>query len=366
MNKLQKSSVILTIFCAGFLAAGMILQPQLCMENARRAVELCLTVVIPSLFPFFICSGLFVALGLAYWVGKLLSPVMRPMFRVPGAGALAFVLGIVSGYPVGAKCAVDLYRSGECTKTEAERLLAFCNNSGPLFIMGAVGVGMLQSPQTGRILYLSHVLAALLTGLLFRFYGRDIQNSRALPPSKPESVRSVGGALGEVISNAVDTMLKVCAFVLVFSVFGALLPQTPLRPFVYGLLEITGGIRAWIESGVGGALWLPCISFFLACSGISVLLQVSSIVTPGGLSMFPYALGKLIQGGLSFAITILLLRFLPAETAVFAPYFVIPPEAIPTPWNAFLLSLLMIGWCLLSILILCAAAWLYEKFSKNK
>lgn len=366
MNKLKKTGVILTIFCAGLLAAGMILQPQLCIESARGAVELCLTVVIPSLFPFFICSGLFVALGLAYWAGRALSPVMRPLFRVPGSGALAFVLGIVSGYPVGAKCAVDLFRSGECTKTEAERLLAFCNNSGPLFIMGAVGIGMLQNPQAGRILYLSHIISALLTGLLFRFYGRDIQNSRALPPSCPESVHSIGGAVGDVISTAVDTMLKVCAFVLVFSVFGALLPQMPLREFVYGLLEITGGIHAWTESGAGGALWLPCISFFLAFSGISVLLQVSSIVTPGGLSMLPYFIGKLIQGGISFAVTLLLLQWIPMDTAAFSPYFVIPMEAIPTPWNAFLLSLLMIGWCLASILILYAIIWLYEKISKNK
>lgn len=366
MNKLQKSSVILTLFCAGFLAVGMIIKPQLCIESAKSAVELCLTVVVPSLFPFFICSGLFVALGLAYWVGRALSPIMRPLFRVPGSGALAFVLGIVSGYPVGAKCAVDLYRSGECTKTEAERLLAFCNNSGPLFIMGAVGVGMLQNPQIGRVLYLSHLLSALVTGLLFRFYGRDIQNSRALPPSKPQEIESVGIALGDVISGAVDTMLKVCAFVLVFSVFGALLPQIPQRGVIYGFLEITGGIRAWIAGGAGRTFFLPAISFFLAFSGISVLLQVSSIVTPGGLSMFPYVVGKLIQGGQSFLITILLLRWIPVDTAAFSAHYVIPVQVIPTPWNAFLLSLIMIGWCVVSILILCALVWVYEKFSKNK
>lgn len=366
MNKFQKGSVILVLICAGFLTAGMILQPQLCIESAKSAVELCLTVVVPSLFPFFICSGLFVALGLAYWAGRALSPVMRPLFRVPGSGALAFVLGIVSGYPVGAKCAVDLYRSGECTKTEAERLLAFCNNSGPLFIMGAVGVGMLGSPQIGRILYLSHVLSALAVGILFRFYGRDIQNSRSLPPSKPQEISSVGSAVGDVISNAVDTMLKVCAFVLVFSVFGALLPQIPQRGVIYGLLEITGGIRAWISSGAGKNFLLPCISFFLAFSGISVLLQVSSIVTPGGLSMFPYVAGKLMQGGLSFLFTILLLRWIPVDTAVFSAQFVIPPQVVPTPWNAFLLSLLMIGWCILSILVLCVMVWVYEKFTKNK
>lgn len=366
MSKLQKSSVAVTLFCACFLAAGMISQPQLCIESARNAVELCLTVVIPSLFPFFICSGLFVALGLAYWAGRALSPIMRPLFRVPGSGALAFVLGIVSGYPVGAKCAVDLYHCGACSKTEAERLLAFCNNSGPLFIMGAVGVGMLQNPQAGRLLYLSHVISALLTGLLFRFYGKDMYGAKALPPSKPSNMHSVGEAMGEVVSNAVDTMLKVCAFVLVFSVFGALLPQIPARSFLYGILEITGGIRAWLNNGAGGTFGFACISFFLAFSGVSVLLQVSSIVTPGGLSIFPYITGKLVQGGISFAVTLLLLQWFPISTATFSTAFVIPPESVPTPWNAFLLSLLMIGWCIASILILCLAVWIFELISKRK
>ncbi len=59
-----------------------------------------------------------------------------------GIGAYAFIMGIISGYPVGAKIVTEFRKNGNCSRAEAERLLAFTNNSGPLFIIGTVGVSM--------------------------------------------------------------------------------------------------------------------------------------------------------------------------------------------------------------------------------
>ena len=97
----------------------------------REGLQLCYNVILPSLFPFFILSSLVISLGLAGYLGRLLEPVMRPLFRVGGPCAAVLALGFVGGYPVGARAALTLYEEGQCTKTEAERLLAFCNNSGP-------------------------------------------------------------------------------------------------------------------------------------------------------------------------------------------------------------------------------------------
>lgn len=94
--------------------------------------------VIPSLFPFFIATELLNYTNLAQALGKMLNKIMRPLFNVSGEGAYALIMGIISGYPVGAKIVLDLYQNGKCSKDEAERLLAFTNNSGPLFIIGTV------------------------------------------------------------------------------------------------------------------------------------------------------------------------------------------------------------------------------------
>ena len=152
------------------LAAGaLVLWPSQAMEAARTGLALCGNVIIPSLFPFFVLSSLVVELGMSRYLGRLLQPVMAPLFRVNGSCAAALALGVVGGYPVGARTAISLYQNGQCSRTEAERLLAFCNNCGPAFILGVVGTGIFGSGRAGLLLYLGHIAASLLVGLLFRF-----------------------------------------------------------------------------------------------------------------------------------------------------------------------------------------------------
>lgn len=98
--------------------------------------------VVPALLPFFIATELLGHTSVVSSIGKLLNKYMRPIFNVPGIGAYALIMGIISGYPVGAKIVTDFRKNGQCSKAEAERLLAFTNNSGPLFIIGTVGIAM--------------------------------------------------------------------------------------------------------------------------------------------------------------------------------------------------------------------------------
>ena len=123
-------------------AAALLCYPGEAVDAASKGLELCLNVIIPSLFPFFVISTLTVELGLAQKMGRIIEPMMRRIFNVSGACASAFVLGFVGGYPVGAKTAIALYERGECSRREAERLLSFCNNSGPAFILGVVGTSV--------------------------------------------------------------------------------------------------------------------------------------------------------------------------------------------------------------------------------
>ena len=94
---------------------------------------------------------------------------MNVLFRVNGSCAAALVLGLIGGYPVGAKAAADLYRNGRCNESEARRLLGFCNNAGPSFLIGVVGAGIFQSAKLGLLLEGIHIFSALLIGLLYHF-----------------------------------------------------------------------------------------------------------------------------------------------------------------------------------------------------
>ena len=338
---------ILSLF---YFIVTLLVFPLETVTAAKDAIRLCLDVVIPSLFPFLVCSHLLLSLGITGWLSRFASPLMRPLFGVPGSGALAVMLGFVSGYPVGASTIAGLYRTGHLTKTEAHRLLTFCNNAGPLFVLGAVGVGMLGNQKLGILLYLSHILSALVVGILFRHWGRNsASSSPTLPPAHYE--KNFFGALGNAVADSVDTILKICGFVILFAVFTAGLPELPITPLLYGILEITGGIPAIVNAGIFPATYLlPAISFFLALSGLSILFQTAAIILPAGLSLKPYLLGKLLQGIFSFLFTLLFCKiFLISAPASHIETLSIPPTpeqlfAMATALSLFLVFLLFFLW----------------------
>ena len=296
-----------------YLTVFLVILPQNCLSAAKEGIDMCLNTVIPSLFPFFVCSGLLSASGFSIMCGKILSPFMRPLFRLPGASALTFLLGTVSGYPVGAASASELYESGQCTKNEAERMIAFCNNSSPLFVIGVVGTGFLGNPSLGYLLYASHIISALIVGIIFRFYGNaSSSNRKTLPPStSPRSKKNVILSFGGIIDSSVSSTLKVCGFIIFFSVFSEAIPENFLKPYICSLTEISGGLLSLTQATPSHNMLLPLISFFLGFSGLSILLQITSITSPKGLSAKLLIPGKILQGVISCIMTLFLTKIFP-------------------------------------------------------
>ncbi len=314
------SKVLKLVFllCALHIALFLVMFPTTCIEVGRTAVNLCMNSVVPSLFPFLICSGIFSATGAATVCSRYLSPVVRPLFKVPGCGAAAFVLGIVSGYPVGAACAANLYATGQCSKAEAERLCAFCNNSGPIFIISVVGCGFLGSAVLGKYLYVAHILSAILSGFVLSLFTRQSKNKNsALPPKSVPKPKDALFILGDVMDTSISSMLKICGFVVFFSVFAAAIPKSNITPYLAAALEITGGIKQLAALDLALETKLCLISFFAAFSGISIMLQVGAITAPHRLSLIPYICGKLIQGGFSVLVMKSLLYFFPLNQSTF-------------------------------------------------
>ncbi len=329
------------LFGLALLAAtsALVLFPQETMEAARDGLSLCFHVIVPSLFPFFVLSTLVVNLGLAGHLGKVMAPIMVPLFRVPGACAPALALGFVGGYPVGAKTALELYDKGLCSRTEAERLLAFCNNSGPAFILGVVGSGIFSSSTIGLLLYLAHTLASLCVGLMFRFYGRHEPTGGRSVSASHFQVTRFSSAFTTAVKSAFASTLNICAFVVFFTVLITLLFQSGFLPglaqilghlgaplgfspgwaeqLLTGLIELTSGV--WSLTAEGSMTGrLSMAAFLLGWAGLSVHCQVLSFLSESDLSVRPYLLGKLLHGGLSALLMGGLARLLPPEATISA------------------------------------------------
>jgi len=317
-------------------AASLVIWPQQSMEAAKQGLQLCYNVIIPSLFPFFVLSSLVVDLGLAGYIGRVVEKAMRPLFNVPGACASAITLGFIGGYPVGARTAISLYEKGLCSKTETERLLAFCNNSGPAFILGVVGAGIFADSRVGILLYLIHAAASLCVGLLFRFYKRG-EKGKGTGERLSFQSRRLSVSFTDAVKTSFASTLNICAFVVFFTVTIRMLAvsgvlgmaarglSSLLAPLgmtrqwserlLTGILEVSSGV--WSLSGDGSLPGrISMAAFMLGWAGISVHCQVLSFLGNSGLSVRTYLLGKVLHGALSALLVGGLAVMLPLEDQV--------------------------------------------------
>ncbi|MCK9479967.1 MAG: hypothetical protein M0R40_10805, partial [Firmicutes bacterium] len=325
------------IFFGLFVLIGLVTAPADCLAGALSGLELCYTIIIPSLFPFFVCSKLLIGSGAAKKLGDMCHNIMRPLFNLPGSAGIALVLGLLSGYPVGAQCAADLYEKNLCTKAEAQRMIGFCNNSGPLFIMGSVGAGMMHSAQAGIVMYAIHVLSALTLGFMLRFYKADEKMTLQCAKYRqtaPE-FHSFGAALSDAVSKSAELILYVCGFIVFFNALVAILFRFNIifamqnflkllgistevsNALAFGIFEITGGAVRAVALPTA-QLKIIVVSALLAWSGISVILQVAGIISKVGLSPYILIFSKAFQALIASIYALIFLRFAPSALQVFA------------------------------------------------
>ncbi len=327
-----KSEILITAIFAIIIAAI----PAQSLEATRKALSLCETTVIPALFPFFVCSGMLVQLGAAEILGEYLSGAMIPLFGVGGGGALAVVMGLVSGYPVGAKTAAELVKNKKCSKSEGEKLLAFCNNSGPHFILGSVGSGMLKNPQAGMILYTAHFMASLTVAVIFRAVRCEITKIPQTADVKRK--KSFGEMLTDSIKNAADSVFTISGFVIIFNIilssaeyFGIFEKLSAIgikseiwRMILYALTEPTNGCIAVVETIKNPVAVCMILSAVVGWSGISVHLQVLGIIKNAGLSAKYYFVGKIMMTLLAPVYTLLMIKLYPVHISAFAGEYSLP------------------------------------------
>lgn len=288
MKKVLPAASVLAV------AILLLLRPQEAAAAVREGLSLCGRTVVPSLFPFFAVISLLLQLGLAEALQKVCGAVMGPLFHMRGVCALPLLAGLLGGYPSGAGTVAGMYAQGRISRQEAELLLGFCDNCGPAFLLGYVGAGILGSARAGALLFLVHVVSAVLVGALLC---RLCRNRGSTFSGKRETIQTVSlpQALTTAVSGAVQSTLNICAFVVLFRVLAAL-PPVPLPFPVLGVLEMVSAAAAL----PAGRAAFPAAAAAVGWGGLSVHCQAMSIAAPAGLSFRWHWLGKMLQAVLSF------------------------------------------------------------------
>lgn len=309
---------------------------------AKKGITLWANNVVPSLFPFFVAVELLKHTNLIYFLSIKLDKYMKPIFNLPGVASFPFVMGLISGYPVGAKIVSDLYSNNLCTQKEAERMLAFTNNSGPLFIIGTVGCSFYSNTSIGILLLISHILSSICVGIILGIISRIKSATNKFTANSRQSastnnfssllqddikIADLGGILGSAILSAIKSILMIGGFVTIFSVILSILSNTKILTILSyfisnifhinpdyivglltGFLEFTNGLYK-ISTINNKMLSINLIlsSFIIGFGGISVTLQVLNIISKNKLSIKTYIFGKLLHGTISALFTFLIL-----------------------------------------------------------
>lgn len=288
---------ILQTTAAGLLLAAMVFflsSPARYGKCVLDGVSLWAVSVLPATFPFLFLTALFTRLPLFGKAAEKISPVMGKVFRVSGTGGCAALLAALSGYPVGARGVLDLYESRRIDSSESFRLACLATTTGPMFLVGAVGGGMMGRPALGWLLLLCHFLAVWIVCFVLRFIGKPVKQAPVLYRA-PQ-----GDALYESLYSSVISILCVGGSIALFYAFGQMvtdiLPAMPpaSTALVRGLLEMTAGCKLFSENVT--PLSLAGCSFLVTFGGLCVLCQQIAFLSRAEVKTAPFLLVKLLQG----------------------------------------------------------------------
>lgn len=295
-------------------------------QQALIGLYCCAQTLIPSLFPFMVLSEFLSEYGILDKIAFIFSPLCKKVLKLPSVAGGAVILSMVGGFPVGAACCARLYSDKSITESQARRMLHFAVGAGPAFVIFAVGQNMLKNINTGIMLYISQILSQLTIAVIG---GIISKNTQAENKASQKQKRSFSDAVINSCFKSSDSMIKLCAVVVLFSaVMGVLsdahimellgrllnslfIPKAIADSLLYALTEVTAGCLNAVKNGAP----LEFIAFAIGFGGLSVHFQIFSLLTELDFSKLDFMLHRVLCGLLCAGYTFVILLFMPDSVA---------------------------------------------------
>ena len=286
----MKKNLILSFFIS-FIIIAIIVSPQKYIEVSMNAIIIWAKVLLPSLLPFFIFTKILTSLGYVKTFSTCFKNITYKLYKTPPISSYVFLMSILTGYPVGSKLTSDLYNNGFLSKQDAKKCITYTSNSGPMFIIGSVGIGMLLNKTAGYIILISHILGAILNGLLYRKISsnepdKKINNNlqvqeNSLSSCVMDSIYSIlliGGIM--IVAFIIIEMLNsINIFSPINSVISKLGIESSITSSITnGLFEITRGCLETSTLNCSITLKTIISCFIISFGGFSTVLQAMAFL----------------------------------------------------------------------------------------
>ena len=270
--------------------------------------------IFPSLFPFFIISELLINYGFVEYISNIFKPFMNKIFKINSKCSFILFMSMISGFPSNSKYTKDLYLMGKISELEASKILMYTHFSNPLFIMGAISITFLNDKKAGIIILIIHYLTNFIIGFLFRNILRTpINNSISI--QKKEKELSFSSILSNAIINSFSTLFLILGTIIIFLIVTNLIDQIlPLNPYfkaiISGILEMSGGINNISLLNISLKNKCTLIGMVLSFGGLSVHMQIKSILSDTKIKYYPFFIARLIHSSITGIIIYFLFDFI--------------------------------------------------------
>ena len=296
---------IITLFFALILIAGMLALPEVSVNFALSGLNLWFTKMNPTLFPFMVVSGIMIQMNLVRPLCRPFSKSFAKLFGVNTHGVFCIIMGFLCGFPMGAKVITELYRKGQLSIKEADYLLAFCNNIGPIYFCSYVLVTL---HITNKIPFLFGMYGIPLLYGVFLFHISKKNNLSGAALCETQSSLKFMEAVDTSIMSGIENITKLGGYMVFFNLFNMLprlLLQKGIFPcFSYALkIKIMYFCSCFFEISNGVNLvknkepWL--ILTMIPFGGLCCMAQTYSLIKDTPLSISKYGIHKLMLTALT-------------------------------------------------------------------
>ena len=306
----RKSPAAFKLVLIVILGAGTIIFSKEVSSGLNEGIYFCVTVLVPSIFPFMIISSLTAKSGLSF-SSKALNKVSNFLFGLSAKTAFTVLIGVLGGYPVAAKGIGSLYKNGSISEREAVKAAYTAVGAGPGFLVTFIGVRLLNSFEAGAALLVSQTVSVFLLGIINRIiFGKGNYNS----DKEIKSNLNAFELFTSSVSGAVYSTIEMCAVVCVFSSIIKIAEKFLGNSYIiYILLEVTKACCKLSENGN-----IVLIAFAAGFGGICVHIQIFQALGKVRIKKWIFFLYRIIQGGITAALTYYICKVFKITIPVFS------------------------------------------------
>ena len=269
------------------------------MESIRFSFSLCINNLFPSLIPFMILSNILINYDFVNEISNILKKIMNKLFRVNENCSFAFIMSVLSGTPSNAKYLKDLLNNKLITIKDCQKCLNFCHFTNPIFIIGTIGYSFLNDKKLGLIILFSHYISSVLIGLFNKKDKFLIEKNLEFKNNNNNFI----SIIKESINNTINTLLLILGIITICIIITCIFNNIIYIPndfkFLYGLIEITQGLKYLSMSNLNLNIKAIISCFIISFGGFCIHLQVFSILDNKKIRYLPYLLSRILHGFLS-------------------------------------------------------------------